>query len=283
MRRKLAIWLSWVNYSEYYSRNLADIIADRYETTITYTPLDWDEFDVVMTYYAGPNRKPGCDPRKIVKLVHEPHEYQWTGDAGTIGTVSRYLFDKAGPRHRDRTVLLPHGVAPADFHPQPWPEPGGKLRVGWAGQYLAKYKRFDQLKEEVAKVPNVEFYPQCSHTGRGGVIQGLPTKEMPTYYRQIHVYACSSAAEGFGLPILEACACGRPVVSFEVGVVPDLRASGAEILVVESWEEMRAVLGHLSLEECMRIGACNAEAVHRHWLWERLRERWLEALDGAGA
>ena len=190
MKRKLAIWLSWANYSEYYSRQLAASIADRYETTITYTPLDWDEYDVVMTYYAGPNRNPDCDERKILKLVHEPHEYQWTSDAATIGAVSRYLEGEAPARCCDRVVYLPHGINPDDLAPQPWPEAGDKLVVGWAGQYKAKYKRFDKLKEELAKVERVEFRPQCSHTERGRVV-GLPTSDMYTYYRQIHVYTCA--------------------------------------------------------------------------------------------
>jgi len=282
MKRKLAIWLSWKNYSEYYSHNLAAAIADQYETTITYRALDWKKFDVVMSFYAGPNRQfAGCEPSKIVRRVWEPHEYQWTGDAGTIVAASQYLLDKAGPKRQNRTVLISPAVAPADFHPQPWPKTGNKLRVGWAGLYLAKYKQFDRLKEEIEKIPNAEFYPQCSHTNRGAVV-GLPTKEMPTYYRQIHVCTCASKAEGFGLPILEACACGRPVVSFNVGAVPDLQATGAEILVVKDWDEMRDTLACLTPEDCMRIGARNAEVVRRHWLWKRRKAQWLEVLDEAG-
>ena len=83
--------------------------------------------------------------------------------------------------------------------------------------------------------------------------------------------ACASAAEGFGLPILEASACGRPVVTFKVGCVPDLIETGARIFVVDSWPMMRAVLMEVDVEYLCQIGAHNAEVVRDRWTWEAHR------------
>ena len=45
---------------------------------------------------------------------------------------------------------------------------------------------------------------------------------MPDYYAQIDVYVCASKEEGTPNPILEAMACGVPVISTDVGVVRQL-------------------------------------------------------------
>ena len=45
---------------------------------------------------------------------------------------------------------------------------------------------------------------------------------MGDFYREGHVYLCTSLHEGTPLPVLEAMACGRPVISTAVGIVPEV-------------------------------------------------------------
>ncbi len=45
---------------------------------------------------------------------------------------------------------------------------------------------------------------------------------MPEYYSKIDVYVCTSKIEGTPNPVLEAMACGVPVISTDVGVIPEL-------------------------------------------------------------
>lgn len=46
-------------------------------------------------------------------------------------------------------------------------------------------------------------------------------EEMPEYYNEIDVCLCTSIMEGTPLPILEAMSCGIPIISTDVGVVPE--------------------------------------------------------------
>jgi glycosyltransferase involved in cell wall biosynthesis len=53
----------------------------------------------------------------------------------------------------------------------------------------------------------------------------VPHETLPSYYRLCDIYAHSSAYEGFGLVLVEAAACGRPVVS--------TRTAGAQTIVMD--------------------------------------------------
>jgi glycosyltransferase involved in cell wall biosynthesis len=58
----------------------------------------------------------------------------------------------------------------------------------------------------------------------------VPDEDLPIFYNAADAYVCASFIEGFGFPILEAMACGTPVVCSNVASLPELTA-GVAILV----------------------------------------------------
>ncbi len=48
----------------------------------------------------------------------------------------------------------------------------------------------------------------------------VPHHKMPDYYSEIDIYVCVSLIEGTPNPVLEAMACGVPIISTDVGIVP---------------------------------------------------------------
>ena len=56
-------------------------------------------------------------------------------------------------------------------------------------------------------------------------IKFTPNSEMPNYFKNIDVYVTCSYQEGTPRPLLEAMACGVPVIATDVGVVPDVLGS----------------------------------------------------------
>lgn len=53
-------------------------------------------------------------------------------------------------------------------------------------------------------------------------VRQIPYDKMVDYYNSIDIYLCASDAEGTPNPVLEAMACGVPIITTDVGIVPQL-------------------------------------------------------------
>ena len=58
----------------------------------------------------------------------------------------------------------------------------------------------------------------------------VPDEEIPKFYNLAELFLFPSIYEGFGIPILEAMACGCPVITSMTGCAPEV-AGGAGVLV----------------------------------------------------
>jgi glycosyltransferase involved in cell wall biosynthesis len=50
----------------------------------------------------------------------------------------------------------------------------------------------------------------------------IPDNEVPLYYGACDVYATASLWEGFNIPLVEAQACGKPIVAYNIGPHPEV-------------------------------------------------------------
>ena len=79
---------------------------------------------------------------------------------------------------------------------------------------------------------------------------GTPSDEaLRDLYRRASVFAYPSRYEGFGLPVLEAMACGAPVVASSAGSVPEVTGGGA---AHRSRRRARVAGGHRGLDRQSR-------------------------------
>ena len=101
--------------------------------------------------------------------------------------------------------------------------------------------------------------------------------DLVQFYGACEMFVFPSFYEGFGLPILEAMACGRAVVSSNTTAMPEV-ADGAGILFdPNSTEQMTRALRDVLVDPELRVrlerlGAQRATA----FSWERAAERTLE-------
>ena len=81
-------------------------------------------------------------------------------------------------------------------------------------------------------------------------------ERLPLLYQGADAFVLPSLAEGFGLPILEAMACGTPVICSDTSAMPETAGGAARLvppLQTEAWAEaIDCVLSDLELRRRMR-------------------------------
>jgi glycosyltransferase involved in cell wall biosynthesis len=144
-----------------------------------------------------------------------------------------------------------------------------RLKVGGAGEARDGYRR---LAAELGVADAADF---------PGFVPG---RDLNAFYASCHAFALPSTdgrREGFGLVLLEAMACGRPVVTTPVvGVAGDLEASGAGLLVPPGdVAALAAALRKLDAERgaLPAMGRNARRLVEQRYTWERVTDDY-EAL-----
>lgn len=105
----------------------------------------------------------------------------------------------------------------------------------------------------------------------------IPHKEMPDFYKNIDIYICASMYEGTPNPVLEAMACGVPVISTDVGIVREVfgEKQTEYILIERSKECLKNKLRHLleNPEELQVLSNENKEQIQA-WDWKLTSEKF---------
>jgi glycosyltransferase involved in cell wall biosynthesis len=74
----------------------------------------------------------------------------------------------------------------------------------------------------------------------------VPEDELPLWYNAARLFAFPSLYEGFGLPVLEAMACGTPVITSTAASLPEVAGQAATLVAPQDAnqlaQEMRRVL-----------------------------------------
>lgn len=74
----------------------------------------------------------------------------------------------------------------------------------------------------------------------------VPEEDLPVLYSSARVFVFPSLYEGFGLPVLEAMACGTPVVTSNVSSLPEIGGDAVEFVNPKNAEEIAVkILGLL--------------------------------------
>ncbi|HEX7182183.1 MAG TPA: glycosyltransferase family 4 protein [Thermoanaerobaculia bacterium] len=104
---------------------------------------------------------------------------------------------------------------------------------------------FEEVIQPLLAQPGVEFLGEVGEQEKGGLLGGARALLFPIDW-----------PEPFGMVMIEALACGTPVIAFRRGSVPEVMEPGRTGFICESADEAVAAVGRLpeiSRRECRRV------------------------------
>lgn len=155
-----------------------------------------------------------------------------------VSAATRRDLEELSPRHADKILVVPNGVS-SRFRP----DVAARGRLALPPSY-ALYLGGAKPHKNLARV--LEGFASADAEGLALVLAGpmpkgiehrLPARtrtigivddaDLPALYRGALFLVYPTLAEGFGLPVLEAMACGTPVIASDIPVFRELAGDAA--------------------------------------------------------
>lgn len=105
--------------------------------------------------------------------------------------------------------------------------------------------------------------------------------DLPALYSLASAFAFPSWYEGFGVPLLEAMACGTPVVAADNSSLPEVVGNAGLLVNAGDTEALASALAHLlSNEELQAVLKTEGQARARRFTWEKAAHQLLGIYNG---
>ncbi len=260
------------------------------DTDLVWNPANGTFFDtrgpsVATVHDAAPFRLPSHDPRR---RDHEQRPF-----LRTVATATRFIavshFGKseivdAFGIHPDRVDVIHHGVdAEFTMGPVTWrpPEVNGKPFVLYIGSYEPRKNLPTLVEAWRAAFPqrDVELVVVSSDHVPDDVIglRGIHSDRLPQLYRAATAFAFPSTYEGFGMPVLEAMACGTPVVAADASSLPEVGGDAALYVAPHDVAGWANALARVAADPALRQRLLERGSANvRKFQWERSVQEHLD-------
>ncbi|WEG15362.1 glycosyltransferase family 4 protein [Alkalihalophilus pseudofirmus] len=179
------------------------------------------------------------------------------------------LFNQSCSIYKTRT-----GIFEDIFKPINTPLQNKKVKIGWVGRIDTETHRSHKgidLVYEALKSLDVELELRTFNEKK------VTRNEMVQFYQSLDMFICSSISEQHPMPVLEAAACGVPIIATNVGIVPELIQHGENGLIVDRNSEAikKAVLILLNNKKtCEKFRENIRETIVNKWTWELCKKDW---------
>jgi alpha-1,3-rhamnosyl/mannosyltransferase len=111
----------------------------------------------------------------------------------------------------------------------------------------------------------------------------VPQNDLPALITGARVFVLPSLYEGFGMPVLEAMACGTPVICSNAGSLPEVAGDAAILFDPHDPGQMARAL-HRVLENkalCRTLAQKGLRQAQR-FSWEKCAQETLQVLETIG-
>lgn len=215
--------------------------------------------------------------------------------ASRLFATSSFLAAATGRFTRTPIVTIPFGVDTDKFSPSGISKTGASFTIGTLKSLSANYG-IDILIRAFAALPRhntislrlviggdgpdrekliglskeLGVGDKCEFAGR------IPHDKAPDFLRSLDLFANLSYSESFGVAVIEAMACGVPVIATATGGLPDIVRHESTGLLVEPGhvEATTSAISRMILDEKSRISmAGNAlDMVRKEYEWKNCLE-----------
>ncbi len=209
------------------------------------------------------------------------------------------------PHHK--IAVTPYGVS-EPFHPMPKGEAQRKVAKRWGiqGRFILTVNffrprknapvlaaAFRQLRRRRVPVDWLVFVGVATEPLKRRILQAagdaadrvvftgyVADDALPLLYNAAEAFAFPSRYEGFGLPVLEAMACGTPVVAGDAPAVNEIAGDAALLVPPDDWQALAETLERV-LTDGLFAQTLKARALTRaaFFTWERTARLTLRVYE----
>jgi glycosyltransferase involved in cell wall biosynthesis len=126
---------------------------------------------------------------------------------------------------------------------------------------------------DLALSPAVE---RAKHTGHIRLMGYVRDRVLAALYRNTTLFLMPSIYEGFGMPVVEALACGAHAAISKIPVFQEIAGSGAKYVEAKDIEGWRKVLVEAVEAQFCEIGADRVDSNLKRFTWEHSARQTLE-------
>jgi glycosyltransferase involved in cell wall biosynthesis len=121
------------------------------------------------------------------------------------------------------------------------------------------------------------------YEGKFKYVPAVPQSELADYYSQSSVFVLNSVQDGFGMVIIQAMACGLPVIATENTGGPDVVENGKQgfIIPIRSVEALKEKISYLYENQglCLEMGRSAKEKVSSGFTWNDYGDKMVKAYE----
>lgn len=191
----------------------------------------------------------------------------------SVGLSNMFLLDEFENSKIKNLVYTPFGVNHNIFNKKTNPS-DYKHVFGWVGNKSRPVKRYLELKSAIRSLgPKYKFKTV-------GNTNNFSREKMAKFYNSIGTLICYSESEGTPNPVLEAAMCGRPIISTNVGNVPELMSEIVDFRPVNSEKSLiNQIVMYGNKKDLNKLGSSIESVAKNHWTWEVQSKRFIRLFE----